>query len=935
MRLWHTTVLVSCRESPNIRGGALLVPGEGSTPGRLHAQIAQLDAALTRTMARREGPELLAAFEAIRSGPDSRIGETSGLLEGLTLEAVTKLARAFSVYFHLANIAEQADRARTGLGGAERPLAMAAERVAQAVEAGELEPERLERLLANLEVRPVFTAHPTEAARRSVLSKLRALGDLLDSAEDSGAGSKESETARIDELVELLWQTDELRLGKPEVMDEARNALYYLNSLAREPVARVLEEFVSACNRLGFDPSPDARPLSFGSWIGGDRDGNPFVTPEVTLEAISLYHLRAISVLMPLMDRLVEQLSVSIRFTRISPELESSIQADLDSLDNLDPRYVRLNSEEPYRLKVTCIRAKLDATRVRIERGSRHQAGKEYGSTRELLDDLMVMHQSLMANGGGILARGTLAEVIRQVATFGLSLVSLDVREHASAHHAALSPLFDRLGEGDTLYQDLARGERKERLARELASLRPLAPHPPPLTGAPARTFATFRAIREAIERFGPDACQSYIVSMTRGADDLLAAVVLGREAGLVDLVSGVAQVDFVPLLETISELEQAGSVLEELLTVPAYRRIVSMRGDVQEVMLGYSDSNKEAGITSSQWGIHKAQRQLRDVARRHGVGLRLFHGRGGTVGRGGGNTYAAVMAQPWGVFDGRMKVTEQGEVISDKYLLAALAEESLELLLAACLEAGALHGRPRVSEADIHGWEAAMELVEAESRRRYRSLVDHPDLPAYFTAATPVEELANLNLGSRPSRRGAAQAEIGSLRAIPWVFGWTQSRQIVPGWFGVGSGLLAARQAGLGATLARMQAGWPFFSNFISNVEMTLAKTNLRVARIYVDSLVPAELRYLFASIEEEYELTVEQVLALTGSPSLLAREPVLAQTLATRDGHLLPLQLMQVQLLARVRAVREEGGEPDPGLMRALLLTINGIATGLRNTG
>ena len=904
-------------------------------PGRLQAEIAQLDAALRRTMERREGSELLDAFDEIRSGSGLRIEETAGLLGELSLEAATKLARAFSLYFHLANVAEQADRARGGLRGAHGPLALAAGRVAKALAAGSVDRETVVRLVADLDVRPVFTAHPTEAARRSVLSKLRALGDLLDAGESSRLALEPARSSRLDELVELLWQTDELRLGKPEVMDEARNALYYLDSLARGTVSRVMDELSRACTALGVELEPDARPLTFGSWIGGDRDGNPFVTPEVTIQALTLYHLRGIATLIPLMDRLVEELSVSVRFAGISPELERSIQADLVSLDNLDPRYVRLNSEEPYRLKVTCIRAKLAAARDRIEKGRPPRVGKEYASTRELLDDLMVMRDSLMANGGEILARGTLADVIRQAATFGLSLVSLDVREHADAHHAALAPLFDRLGDGGTPYRDLRRSERKERLATELASMRPLAPHPPPLAGVEARTFSTFAAIAEALERFGPDACDTYIVSMTRGADDLLAAVLLGREAGLVDLSSGVAKVDFVPLLETISELESAGQVLDELLSIPAYRRIVTLRGDVQEVMLGYSDSNKEAGITASQWGIHKAQRQLRDVARRHGVRLRLFHGRGGTVGRGGGNTYAAVMAQPWGVFDGRMKLTEQGEVISDKYLLAPLARESLEQLLAACLEAGALHGRPQVGADDLRSWEAAMELVASEAKSCYRSLTDHPDLPAYFAAATPVEELANLNLGSRPSRRGAMQADISSLRAIPWVFGWTQSRQIVPGWFGVGSGLLAAREAGLGETLSRMYAGWPFFSNFVSNVEMTLAKTNMQVARIYVESLVPKDLVHLFSVIEAEYELAVGQVLALTGASSLLSIQPVLAQTLATRDEHLLPLQLLQVQLLQRVRAVRDSGQEPDPGLMRALLLTINGIATGLRNTG
>lgn len=897
----------------------------------LRAHIRDLGTLLGETLVRHEGRALLDLVEEVRLLVREDQAAAAERLAAVDVETATQLARAFSVYFDLANVAEQVERSRD-IARARRERGGLLSRVADAVLASDVTPEAIEALAREMSVRPVFTAHPTEAARRSVLTKLRRLADVMldDSLDD------DIRMERVAEVVDLLWQTDEIRIQRPHVIDEARNALYYVDDLTRGPLEAVLDDLTRAFARMGVDLPPQSRPVSFGSWIGGDRDGNPFVTPQITLDVLRFHREHAIADLLPHLTRLIEDLSVSERITRTSESLRASIADDLTALPDFEARYLRINAEEPVRLKLTIIRKRLELTLDRLRSGRAHEPGRDFATTSAIVDDLLEVRDELIASDGGALAaHGILDRTIRLIAAIGLPLATLDVREHAGKYQHAIGQMIDRLGILPRPWETLTREERRAALVAELDSLRPLAPTPPPLDDDGLRTWETYVAVREGLDRYGPRAIESCIVSMTQGSDDLLAAVALAREAGLVDTATGTARVGFVPLLETGAELQAAGTILDDLLSVPAYRALVASRGDVQEVMLGYSDSNKDAGITTSQWEIHQAQRRLRDVARRHGVRLRLFHGRGGTVGRGGGPTYDAILSQPFGVLSGEIKVTEQGEVISDKYLLPTLARDNLEQMVAAVVDASLLHARPRNDPEELATWDEVMRTASTAAQGRYRALVDSPGLPEYFALSTPVEEFGAMHLGSRPSRRPDTAAGIAGLRAIPWVFGWTQSRQVLPGWFGVGSGLAAARAAGHGQALADMHADWHFFRTFISNVQMTLAKTDLEVAALYVRTLVPERLHGFLDEIRAEYDLTVREVLAITGQDRLLGDNPSLARTLEIRDAYLLPLHVLQVSLLERVRAARTDGSEPDEALSRALSVTVNGIATGLRNTG
>ena len=885
----------------------------GADNANLRNDVRRLADLLGQTLARQEGDELLALVESVRLGV--REGQQDQILNQLTDSQTISLVRAFSNFFNLANVAEQVDRSKVlaaehKAGGSW--LGKAVENIANARKTNpDFSDADLKEWLENFSVRPVFTAHPTEAARRSVLSKMTTIAKLLEQPDS------QIKNERLAEAIDLLWQTDELRLGRPEPLDEAVNSIYYLDELLLETVPEVLAEFVNEVKKLGIDLSLSARPLRFGTWIGGDRDGNPNITAEVTKAAILLQNAHFTRTMFLHLDELRQALSISTKLAGVSKELEKSVAQDLEKLPEIEARYRRINVEEPYRLKATAIRHKLALTQARHVAGLPHFPGRDYQNTSELLQDFEIMRSSLEANNGSLIANGLIDRIMRSINAFGLTHATMDIREHSETHHKVLNQLFG--------------GSDEKLIDKHLLS--DTNTDPKNLDEQGSKCFKTFAAINELIDRYGNEVIESYIISMTKSSNDVMAAVLIAKNAGLISLKEdkSFAKIGFVPLLETVAELRAAGEILDNLLSNKNYRKIVDLRGGVQEIMLGYSDSNKDAGITTSQWEIHKAQRKLRDIAIKHGVKLRLFHGRGGSVGRGGGPTYDALIALPWGSIDGQIKMTEQGEVISDKFGLPALAKENLELTLAAALEATVLNRKPRQPSEDLRNWDECMDLISENAFKAYRELVDQKDLPAYFYASTPVEQLGNMFLGSRPSRRPDAASGLESLRAIPWVFGWTQSRQIVPGWYGVGSGLKAAREAGKSDLLQSLLKEWHFFRTFISNVEMTLAKTDLEIAQRYVNALVDPSLHKIFDQIKKEFDLTVKELLLMTNEKEILGNQPILARTLQIRDTYLAPIQLLQISLLKRVRAQ----SEPDQLLARALLLTINGVAAGLRNTG
>tara|TARA_Y100000588_G_scaffold346059_1_gene393803 strand:+ start:1250 stop:3988 length:2739 start_codon:yes stop_codon:yes gene_type:complete len=891
----------------------------------LRADIRRLGHQLGDTLVRQHGQALLDTVEEVRhlaqrlrqpGGPTGVTAELTDLLAGLDGDRAIHLVRAFTVYFHLANIAEQEHRIEDLNVGGTRAGNHFGQTVRSLLDSG-VTANEIGNFVDRADFRPVFTAHPTEASRRSILNKLATIADLLKTRGDTRCTQIERDRIdrRIDEMIEAIWQTDEIRHERPDPFDEAKFVLYYLSQTVSEALPDLFDTIAATLADIGQKMRPDHVPIRFGSWVGGDRDGNPNVSPDTTVAVLDLQRDRAIALLINEIKQLSDDASMSGRLYQISEEMEQIVAQDkAEHPDVLTPARLL----EPYRLRCAVIEKRLLATRNRRK--------EAYSSPDQLAGELATMDRSLRSHGGALIADGRLARVRRIVSAIGFHFASLDIREHSTRHHEALATLFEPLG---VAYKDMTPQQRLVRLVEELDSRRPLAP---PHGHDEHDNLTLFRTLRSIMDRDGDEVIDAYIVSMTRGVDDILAPVLLAREVGLVDLGQDIARLDFVPLFETIEDLEAIGPTLSTLFSNASYRRLLSLRGDEQEVMVGYSDSNKDGGITTSQWKIHKALRVIQEVAEEAGIRVRVFHGRGGTIGRGGGPTHASILSQPPGVVDGEIKLTEQGEVIADKYGLPAIARRNLNLAVSALLESSLAHKAPRHDKISITAWYGIMEQVSDAAFSAYRQFVEAPGLPEYFTTSTPVEELGSMNIGSRPARRSAAEAGIADLRAIPWVFGWTQSRQIVPGWFGAGTGLRAAMEAGHADDLRRMYAEWHFFSTFVSNVEMTLAKTDLAIARHYVERLVDPKLHHLFDQVVEEHTLTMEMITSITGT-ALLSDKPLLRRTLEVRDAYLDPISVLQVELLTRSR--REKSRDRNDQMQRALLLSINGIAAGLRNTG
>ncbi|MEW5864713.1 MAG: phosphoenolpyruvate carboxylase [Pseudomonadota bacterium] len=852
--------------------------------------------------------------------PDTR-AELERLLDALPIEQTLHVVRAFSYFSHLLNIAEDVhqhrrrrEHARAGAPRRPGSLGHALERVLGAGTS----PQALLAWFAGARISPVLTAHPTEVQRQSILDLEREIARVLES--DSEPAARERTLQR---LVLQLWLTAMLRLEPLAVADEIANALNYFRLTLLAEVPRLYADLEAAlAARCRLAEPPRLPPfLTLGTWIGGDRDGNPYVNAATLETALREQAHLALAHYGAQVHQLGRELSLSTRIRAAPAEILALAEASGDRSP-----YRR---DEPYRRALSGIYARLAAT-------ARALAGAQldppplgerapYADADEFLAELDAIDRALRAQGAGLLADGRLATLRRQASVFGFHLATIDLRQSSDEHQAVLAELLARAGvEAD--YGSLAEPERVKLLARELEGPRPL--HSPWLEYSPrvAAELAVFETAARAQRRFGARAIEHVIISHCRSVSDLLEAGALLREAGL--LAPGALRVDIIPLFESIADLERAGAIMDEALRLPLYRRWIAWRGDAQEVMLGYSDSNKDGGYLASSWALYKATVALVRVCHAHRVRLRLFHGRGGTVGRGGGPSYEAILAQPAGSVDGALRLTEQGEVIASKYADPASARRNLEALVAGTLEASlAAHEDPLAPE----DWEA-MQALAGFAYAAYRELVDAPGFMEYFRAATPIAEIADLNIGSRPAvRKDTGRLE--DLRAIPWVFGWSQSRVMLPGWYGVGTAFerWAAGEPARLARLRAMHARWPFFRTLLSNMDMVLAKTDLAIASRYAELVPERALREgIFARIEAEWRRTRHWLAAITGTDRLLADNPTLARSIRNRFPYLDPLNHLQVELIRRFRA-----GDTDERTRRAIHLTINGIAAGLRNSG
>ena len=868
--------------------------------------------------------EAVTLGRAVRSGDEVSADRLAALVAGLDLDQVEVLVRAVTRWFQLVNLAEDSERVRRvrarerrnapapRLGSIREVIGRIADRGTTAAE--------LQAMLDRAELRLVLTAHPTEARRRTTIDKLARVFHILRELDDTAADEIEVRR-RLLATVQELWGSDEIRAISLTVLDEVRGGLIHLATTIAQTVPRIYRDLEEALEEYYPQERFKVPPLlTFGSWIGGDRDGNPFVTPPTTVHALELMREHCLGFLDGRLDLLAGRLSLSERVSGPAPLLTEILEEGAERFPSVAEQLAERNPEEPYRRALTFMRERLRATRA-------HENGR-YLEPAELIADLRVLERSLIEGPGLYAAAGDLHDVIRQVEVFGFHFARLDVREHATRHRSALAEVYAALGVCDN-YEALGQEERIALLVRDIEDHRPLIPADIDGFSPHTRTtIETFRMLRKALSGAHRGAVQTYVISGTQTSSDVLEVLLLMKEASLAKAGGEDALLRIAPLFESGATLAGAAGIMDRVLREPSYRAALRAVGDEQEVMIGYSDSNKDVGYVASGWAAYKAQTQLSATISSHGASWVFFHGRGGAIGRGGGPTNGAILALPPGTVNGRLKMTEQGEVLSAKYSVAEIAHRELELALSATLATGIARGSDRHSV-----FEKVLEQMAEVSARDYRSVVhDDPLFPRFFSAVTPIGEISRLRLGSRPARRGAGQG-IDDLRAIPWVFSWTQARFVLPAWLGLGRALEDAREQHGIELLREMTASWPFFAAMLSNAEMALAKADFLIASHYVKLYEDdAERERIWGILSAEYERATRELRAIRGYARLLDGEPVLQASIDRRNPAVDPLSFVQIELLSRLR----RGSEVDDGpLGRVSLLTINGIASGLRNTG
>lgn len=924
-------------------GYADLPPGVGfeAKDEPLRRDINLLGRVLGQVIIEQEGRELFEAEEEIRLlcrrlrfAYDPQLDERlKRHIEALEPDDLEKIVRAFSVYFQLVNIAERYHRIRRRRQYESSPAnppqrASLGSALSRLKDKG-LSVEALRDLLCEMSVELVLTAHPTEALRRSIRRKHVRIAEAIEALESPLLTWRERRRLeeRLIEEITVLWQTDELRIRRPEVSQEIQRTLLFFETPLISATLDVYREFEDELERNYPEANIElGRVLGFGSWVGGDQDGNPFVKPETLTTALELHRRLILSRHIVSVASLADHLSQSCRFVGVSEELCESVAHDEKLLPEAAERYKGEDPNEIYRRKLLLMTERLRSTLD--DPGS----SRAYPGVAEFREDLLTIRCSLLENGSERVANGRLRDLIRQVDVFGFHLAKLDVRQESTRVSKTAAELVTAATGQDLLAMS---EEARARLLRDLISRPKLElPAPADISETSREVLETFDRIRRAAEEFSEPPVETFILSMARQASDVLSVQLLARRAGLLEVGKdgrcAASRLRVTPLFETIEDLKHAPEVLRRLLDDPLYRS--SLGGNLQEIMLGYSDSGKDSGYVTSNWTLYQAQNLLTNVAREYGIRLRLFHGRGGSAGRGGGPTYEAIMAQPSGTLGGAIRITEQGEVISFKYSMRGLARRNLNTVLAAVLEKSA----DTDSREPHPRWVATMEKLSETARRTYRSLVyEDGGFLDFFAAASPIRELSLLNMGSRPARR-VQTPDVESLRAIPWIFAWTQNRLLLPSWYGAGTALGGhIKNPGGLQELQEMYREWPFFRTLISFMEMTLAKSDMRIAGSYAPLVGDPKTRdRLWARISEEHDTCARAVLEITGHESLLDDSPVLQRSIRLRNPYVDPLSYIQVSLLRRLRSTPEDSPERD-SVLKTLLLTISGIASGMLNTG